>query len=127
VALEATAPAAAKAAAAKKVDDTIVDMLDAHGEHVKAKKITGGFGVPGRAPEEQTDIGAHLLPCGHLGSCSLVPCCISLGRILCLTSSARHANSASASLFAKRLAMRLDADHVVACSHAFSVRGPGGS
>lgn len=59
--------------AKKKMDDAVVDMLDAHGEHVKAKRIQGGFGIPGVAAEAQEDFGT----------------CYSLGPAVVCTSSMR--------------------------------------
>ena len=53
----APTPSAAKCEAASKADDSVVDILDAHGERVKAKRINGGFGIPGVAPEQQTTLG----------------------------------------------------------------------
>jgi hypothetical protein len=60
---DAMAPSAAPAKVACKVEtnaDAVLVMTTAHGEQVQAKRIAGGFGTPGVAPEVDTTIGAPL-------------------------------------------------------------------
>ena len=44
---------------ARAVHDEL-DMVDAHGQRVRAKRVVGGFGIPGVQPEASMDYGALL-------------------------------------------------------------------
>lgn len=69
------AAAAASADAPRDIDTPLpkdeVALTDAHGAHVRAKRIAIGFGTPGVKPEEDTNIGAQRGP-RHL--CYLSQC-----------------------------------------------------